>query len=159
MTGIVSPTRSTSRASASTRSTSRISGRAPSRRSASRKSRRWRGPPTTRRSSTAPRTRPTAPVADPRPANWSELIPHREEVMIEDVDVFAGHYVTHERQDGLLRLRVTALADETSHFIEFPEPTYEVSGEANAEFVTQQYRFRYQQLITPSSVYDHDVVT
>jgi oligopeptidase B len=101
----------------------------------------------------------TAPIADPRPANWSELIPHREEVMIEDVDVFAGHYVTHEREDGLLRLRVTALTDGTSHFIEFPEPTYEVSGEANAEFVAQRYRFRYQSLITPSSVYDYDVIT
>ena len=100
-----------------------------------------------------------APIADPRPANWIELIPHREEVMIEDVDVFADHYVTHEREDGLPRLRVTALADGSSHFIEFPEPTYEVSGEANAEFVTQRYRLHYQSLITPPSVYDYDVVT
>jgi oligopeptidase B len=101
----------------------------------------------------------TAPVDDPRPANWKEVIPHREDVMIEDVDVFARHYVVHERQDGLIRLRVVALADGGSHHVQFPEPTYEISGDANLEFDTVQYRFRYQSLITPSSVYDYDVVT
>ena len=96
------------------------------------------------------------PVADPRPDRWTELIAHREDVMIEDVDVFAGHYVTHERDDGLTRLRVTEIASGTSHFVEFPEPTYEVDSEPNAEFASRLYRFRYQSLITPASVFDYD---
>ncbi len=99
----------------------------------------------------------TAPVADPGRARWRELIPHREEVMLEDLDVFAGHYLTHEREDGLLRLRVTDLASGASHHVEFPEPAYEVSGEANLEFVADRYRFRYQSLVTPASVFDYDV--
>jgi oligopeptidase B len=41
--------------------------------------------------------------------------------------------------------------------VAFPEPTYDVSPEANAEFATSRYRFRYQSLITPSSVFDYDV--
>jgi oligopeptidase B len=98
------------------------------------------------------------PVAAPRRDRWDELIPHREDVMLEDVDVFAGHYVTHERVDGLIRLRVTALEGGEAHDIDFPEPTYDVSPETNAEFVTREYRFRYQSFVTPSSVYDHDVV-
>ena len=100
-----------------------------------------------------------APVDDPRRVRWQELVPHRDDVMLEDVDVFAGHYVVHEREDGLLRLHVTPIGAGTPHHVAFPEPTYDVSPEPNAEFVTDVYRFRYQSLVTPSSVYDHDVHT
>src|SRR6267143_2112991 len=100
-----------------------------------------------------------APVADPRPERWTELIAHRDEVMLEDLDVFASHYIAHEREDGLIRLRVTTLPDGASHHIEFPEPTYEVGADANAEFITSAYRFRYQSLITPASVFDYNILT
>jgi oligopeptidase B len=100
-----------------------------------------------------------APAGDPRPERWQELIPHREDVMLEGVDVFAGHYVVHERQDGLVRLRVTDLATGASHHVRFPEPAYEVTPEGNAEFATPRYRFRYQSLITPPSVFDYDTTT
>ena len=101
----------------------------------------------------------SVPVDDPRPARFTELIPHRDDVMLEDVEVFADHYVAHEREGGLIRLRITALAHGTSHHVEFPEPTYEVSADANAEFITRMYRFRYQSLITPASVFDYDTIT
>jgi oligopeptidase B len=101
----------------------------------------------------------SAPVDDPRPERFTELIPHRDEVMLEDVEVFANHYVTHEREVGLIRLRITMLASGATHHVEFPEPTYEVSADANAEFITKMYRFRYQSLITPASVFDYDVLT
>jgi oligopeptidase B len=98
----------------------------------------------------------TAPVDDPGPRNWRELIPHRDTVMLEDVDVFAHHHVVHEREDGLIRLRVTELATGSFHHVQFPEPTYDIAPEPNAEFVTPVYRFRYQSLITPPSVFDYD---
>jgi oligopeptidase B len=98
------------------------------------------------------------PVADPSRERWEELVAHRDDVMLEDVDVFARHYVTQERVDGLVRLRVTPLGDGVAHDVEFPEPTYDVASEPNAEFVTTEYRFRYQSLVTPSSVYDYDLV-
>ena len=98
-----------------------------------------------------------APVSDPRPERWEELIPHRETVMLEDVDVFADYYVAHEREEGLIGLRVTDLREGASHHVQFPEPTYEVSPEANAEFEAAAYRLRYESLITPPSVYDYDV--
>ena len=98
-----------------------------------------------------------APVSDPGPGRWEELIPHRETVMLEDLDVFADHYVAHEREDGLVRLRVTSLRDGGFHHVQFPEPTYDVTQEANAEFDAPAYRIRYESLITPPSVYDYDV--
>ena len=97
------------------------------------------------------------PMSDPRPERWQELIAHRDDVMLEDVDVFAGFYVVHERADGLMRLRITELGDDATHHVEFPEPTYEVSSDVNAEFATPNYRLRYQSFVTPASVYDYGV--
>jgi oligopeptidase B len=97
----------------------------------------------------------TAPVSDP--AQWTEVIPHRDDVMLEDLEVFADHYVVHERADGLARIRITDRATGTSHRVEFPEPTYDIAPEPNAEYVTRHYRFRYQSFVTPGSVYDYDI--
>src|SRR6266436_1527864 len=101
----------------------------------------------------------TAPVSDPRPQRFTELIPHRDEVMLEDCEVFSTHYVSHEREQGLIRLRITQLVDGSTHHVEFPEPAYEAGPDHNPEFVTRMYRFRYQSLITPASVFDYDVQT
>ena len=98
-----------------------------------------------------------APVDDPDPARWRELIAHRPDVMLEDVDVFAQHYVVHEREDGLIRLRVTDARTGAHHHVQFPEPTYDLSSDANAEFEAGAYRVRYQSLITPASVFDYEI--
>jgi oligopeptidase B len=99
----------------------------------------------------------TTPVDDTRAERWREVLAHRDDVMLEDFDVFARHVVVHEREQGLIRLRVLRPADDGSHHVEFPEPTYEVDEEANAEFDTDRYRFRYQSLVTPSSVFDYEM--
>jgi oligopeptidase B len=99
----------------------------------------------------------TAPVDAPASASWVELLPHREEVMLDDVDVFAEYYVVHEREDGLIKLRIVDLATRAWHHVQFPETAYEISPETNAEFRTPFYRFRYQSLVTPGSVFDYDV--
>ena len=98
-----------------------------------------------------------APVDDPDPARWRELIAHRPDVMLEDVDVFAQHYVVHEREDGLIRLRITDTRTGGYHHVQFPEPTYDLSSDANAEFEAGTYRVRYQSLITPASVFDYEI--
>jgi oligopeptidase B len=99
----------------------------------------------------------TAPVDDPGEAAWSELIAHRDDVMLEGVDLFANHYVVHERRGGFPKLRVVRLADGDSHEIEFTEPVYAVHGGANMEFDTRVYRFVYESLVTPDSVFDYDM--
>jgi oligopeptidase B len=67
--------------------------------------------------------------------------------------------VTSEREDGLPRLRVTDFGTGASHRIEFPEAVYSVFAEANPEFDTRTFRFNYQSLTIPQTVYDYDVVT
>jgi oligopeptidase B len=101
----------------------------------------------------------TAPVADPRPENWTEVIAHRDDVMLEDVDLFSRHWVVNERTGGFPRLRVVSFDSGESHPVEFPEPAYSVWGTGNAEFDTDTFRFAYESLVTPDSVFDYDMNT
>lgn len=101
----------------------------------------------------------TAPVSDPDKKNWKEVLPHRDAVMLEDIDCFAGHLVIYERENGLQKLKITDLASNKSHYIEFPEPVYSAFGNANPEFNTTKFRFSYQSFITPSSIFEYDVKT
>jgi len=103
----------------------------------------------------------TAPVTTPGEENWTEIVAHRPAVMLEDHDLFARHLIITEREDGLPKLHVRNLetggGDE--HRVTFPEPTYSVAGDTNREFDTSVFRFRYQSLVTPASVFDYDMET
>jgi len=98
-----------------------------------------------------------APAADPRRRNWREVVGHREGAVLEDVDLFAGHMVITEREDGLQKIHITSLGDGAKHYVRFREPTYTVTLGSNPEFNTTVLRFRYQSLVTPDSVYDYDM--
>ena len=100
-----------------------------------------------------------APVEDPRRENWKEVVPHRTDVMLEGLEVFRDHTVLLERAHGLPRMRVTNLRSDATHDIAFPEPAYSASPGANAEFDTGTFRYTYQSLVTPSSVFDYDMET
>ncbi len=104
----------------------------------------------------------TAPVATPGRKHWTERIPHRDNVMLEEIDLFAGFFVACEREDGLSRLRLWRFdGDESvavmSGEIAFPEPTYSAHPHVNRIFETTTYRYGYQSLVTPNSVYEYDV--
>jgi oligopeptidase B len=98
-----------------------------------------------------------APVASPGREHWQTVVPHRAEVMLEGLDLFARHLVLFEREDGLPHLRVVDLGTSASHRIAFPEPTYLASPGANAEFETTTFRYTYQSLLTPLSTFDYDM--
>lgn len=91
--------------------------------------------------------------------DWEEVLPHREDVMLEGVDLFTRHYIAHERRGGFPRLSVTRFADGNRHAIEFPEPAYNAYGAGNAEFDTDVFRFGYESFVTPDSIFDYDMNT
>lgn len=101
----------------------------------------------------------TAPASDPQKKNWKEIVPHRKDVMLEGIELFANHYVLREREDGLPRLRVSDLRTESWHRIDFPEPAYMALPEQNREFNTATFRYRYQSFVTPNSVFDYNMET
>jgi oligopeptidase B len=100
-----------------------------------------------------------APVDFPNKANWTTVIPHREEVMLSDIDAFADYLIIYERKAGLPTARIQKLATGEETEITFPEPTYSFSGDNNPEFKTNKWRFNYSSMITPASVFDYDLET
>jgi oligopeptidase B len=98
-----------------------------------------------------------APVADPSPKNWRQVIPHRPLVMLEEVDLFKDFWVVVERDKGLLKLRITEFASGEHHYIAFDEEVYSAHVGSNPEFDTAQLRFLYESLVTPMSWYDYDI--
>lgn len=101
----------------------------------------------------------TAPVTSPSSANWQERLPHREGVMLEDVDLFRDFFVAFEREQGLPRLRLHSFSGDNVREITFPEPTYTAGPGINREFNTTRYRYGYASLVTPSSVFEYDIVS
>ena len=97
-----------------------------------------------------------APVAKPGRESWVEVLPHRPDVMLEGTDFFRDFSVVYERENGLPQVRVTDLRTGEWHRIAFPEPTYSAFPGQNPEFDTKVFRYTYQSLVTPSSVYDYD---
>jgi oligopeptidase B len=98
-----------------------------------------------------------APIAAPERESWKLVMPHREDVMIEDVLAFSRHLVLMERKDGLPQIRVRTIETGAEHMIEFAEPTYDCWAAVNEEFDTDLFRFGYTSLLTPLSTYDYDL--
>ncbi len=106
----------------------------------------------------------TAPVATPGRAHWRELIAHREDVMLEELELFQSFAVLVERSNGLPHMRVMSFDPQgafagPSSQIAFPEPTYSAHPGVNREFVTDTFRYGYQSLVSPTSVYEYNVLT
>lgn len=99
----------------------------------------------------------STPLAKTEEANWQEVIAHREEVLLEDFEIFKDHLVVTERSEGLVKLRVIRWADKGEHYIDFGEPTYSAYVAYNPQFDTKVLRYGYQSLTTPSSTYDYDM--
>ena len=98
-----------------------------------------------------------APVADPGSKNWQEVTAQQSNVMLDDLAVFKSFYVSYERENGLPQIRVTDLRNGHSRRIDFPEPAYAIQNSLNRVYDTTEFRYRYQSLITPPSVFAYDM--
>ncbi len=101
----------------------------------------------------------TTPVSDPKRENWKDLLPHREDVLLESLSVFKEYFVTGERKGGLSQIRVTSWADMSHHYIETGEPTYACFIDNNPEFDTKTLRYNFSSMKTPATVLDYNMDT
>jgi oligopeptidase B len=99
----------------------------------------------------------TAPEKDHAPANWKVLVPHRADVRIQDIDLFRDFAVVVEKTQAIDRIRVYDFGSRNWTSIEFPEPVYAAYPGETPEFDSETYRYNYQSMVTPPSVYDYDV--
>jgi len=101
----------------------------------------------------------TAPENDPNPKNWTVFIAHRDDVLIEDIDLFKTFAVAVEKSQALTRLRLHNFQTGAWTSIEFPEPVYSVFPGGTRDYDSTTYRYNYQSFVTPQSVYDYDTLT
>ncbi len=92
-------------------------------------------------------------------SNWHEVIPHREDVLLEGIELFDDFLVVDERQSGLNKLRIISQKTKEEHYIDFGEPAYTAYISVNPEFNTEWLRFGYSSLTTPTSTFDYNMST
>lgn len=91
--------------------------------------------------------------------NWKEVIPHREDVLLEGVDVFNDYLVVSERKDGLTQLRIINQNTKDEHYLDFGEAAYTAGVSVNPDFNSKILRYGYSSMTTPGSTYDYEMDT
>lgn len=90
---------------------------------------------------------------------WQEFIPHREDVLLEDIDIFKEYYVLSERENGLNKIRIIRWDSTEEYFLPFNIETYTAYVGSNPDFDTEILRYSYNSMSTPSSVIDFNMRT
>jgi oligopeptidase B len=91
--------------------------------------------------------------------NWKEVVPHREDVLLEDIEIFKDYLVVEERFNGLNRIRIMPWSGEGQYYLPFESETYTAYTGTNLDFNTDILRYSYQSMNTPSSVIDFNMKT
>ncbi len=92
-------------------------------------------------------------------ANWKEKIAHRDDTLIEDIDIFKNYLVVSERSKASTQLRIINQQTNEEHYMEFAEPAYTLYSSTNLDFDTDLLRYGYTSLTTPNSTYDYNMKT
>lgn len=91
--------------------------------------------------------------------NWTDLIAHRNDVLLEDIDIFKNYLVISERSNGLNTIRIRPWNGKGEYYLPFDSETYTAGTTTNVDFDTEILRYSYQSLTTPNSVIDFNMKT
>ncbi|GAB5556635.1 MAG: oligopeptidase B [Schleiferiaceae bacterium] len=92
-------------------------------------------------------------------SQWTDLIPHREDVFLEDIDVFKNYVVSEERSNGLTELIIRSTSSDEVKKLPIDEETYMMSIGSNADYDSDWLRYNYSSLVYPNSVIDYNMKT
>jgi oligopeptidase B len=101
----------------------------------------------------------TTPETATTKENWKDLISHRKDVLLEDIEIFKNYLVVTERSNGLYKLRIMPWSGKEEYYLPFESETYSAGTTTNVDFDTDILRYSYQSLATPSSVIDFNMKT
>jgi oligopeptidase B len=99
------------------------------------------------------------PETDTAKENWKDVIAHREDVLLEDIEIFRDYLVVEERANGLTKLRIMPWNGNGEYYLPFDSETYSAFTSTNVDFDTEILRYGYQSLTTPSSIIDFNMKT
>lgn len=88
---------------------------------------------------------------------WEDVIPHRDDVLLEGFEVFKNYLVLEERKEGLLQIKIIDHLKRKDYYLPFSEPTYTAYIGLNLEFDTQTLRYGYTSLTCPNSTFEYDM--
>jgi len=91
--------------------------------------------------------------------NWKEFIPHRDDVLLEGIEIFKEYYVLSERQNGLNKIKINKWDGKDGYYLPFESETYTANVSTNPDFDTEILRYSYNSLGTPASVIDFNMRT
>lgn len=97
------------------------------------------------------------PVNKTEKEHWVDVIPHRENVFFQGMDLFQNYLVTEERKEGLRTIRVMKWDGTDDHYIQFNDPAYFAATTSNLDFDTDVLRFMYSSLTTPMSTFEYNM--
>ncbi len=97
------------------------------------------------------------PIKHTESIHWKEVLPHRQDVLLEDIEVFDSFVVINERRGGLTQFRVINEVNKSEHIIPMGEESYTAYPSINLEFKTKFFRYGFSSLKTPTTIYDYDV--
>jgi len=90
---------------------------------------------------------------------WTEVVPHRDDVLLEDIEIFKDFLVVEERTNGLNKIRIMPWSGVGEYYLPFESETYTACTGINVDFDTDILRYSYQSMTTPSSVIDFNMKT
>ncbi|NCO64508.1 MAG: S9 family peptidase [Flavobacteriales bacterium] len=90
---------------------------------------------------------------------WEEVLPHRNHVLIEDIEIFKDYLVVNERENGLNNLRIMSWNGKEDYYLPFESETYTAYIGNNPDFDSDVLRYGYNSLTSPSAVIDYNFYT
>ena len=91
--------------------------------------------------------------------NWEEVIVHRNDTLIENIDIFKNYLVVSERTNGLNLIRIMRWDNSEDYYLPFESETYTCYTSANVDFDTDLLRYGYNSMTTPASIIEFDMFT
>ncbi len=89
--------------------------------------------------------------------NWEAFIPHREDVLLEDIDIFKEYYVLSERENGLNKLKIASWDNSVNYHLPFDSETYVAGTSVNIDFDTKELRYYYNEMGAPYAIIDFNM--
>ncbi|PKP40509.1 MAG: oligopeptidase B [Bacteroidetes bacterium HGW-Bacteroidetes-13] len=99
------------------------------------------------------------PTTQTNKGHWIDVIPHRKDVMLEDIDIFKEFLVLSERSNGLNKIRFIRWDGTEDYYLPFESETYTAGSNINVDFDTDWFRYSYESLTTPKSVIEFNMKT
>ena len=99
------------------------------------------------------------PITATNKEHWEDIIPHREDVKLEDFEIFSDYLVLEERKNALNHIRIISLKNGEDYYLEFPEEVYHTGIGYNPDFYATTLRYGYNSMTTPRTSYEYNLKT